>query len=155
MTSAPRFLTTAESPARAILFGWPVTTVPALILAALVDLLVPSTAQPQFGPVDLDLFARMVLLAPLVETLIMAAVLEILVRLMPARWAIAISAVGWGVAHSLLAPAWGLVIWWVFLVLSALYVAWRKRSLAWAIAIPFAVHALNNLLPALALLRIA
>jgi membrane protease YdiL (CAAX protease family) len=153
VTPSLRFLTKAESPLRAILVGWPVTTVPALALAALVGLLLPSTAQPQFGPVDLSLFAQLVLVAPLIETLIMAAVLEVLVRLMPARPAVVVSAIGWGAAHSLIAPAWGLVIWWVFLILSALYVTWRRRSLALAIAIPFAVHALNNLLPAIALLR--
>lgn len=155
MRPATHFLTKAESPVRAILIGWPVTTVPALALAAVVDLLLPSAAQPQFGPVDLSLFAQLVLVAPLIETLIMAAVLEVLVRVMPARWAVAASAIGWGAAHSLIAPAWGLVIWWVFLILSALYVTWRKRGPGLALAIPFAVHALNNLLPAFALLRIA
>ena len=155
MTPAPRFLSQAESPVRAILVGWPVATVPALALAALVDLLLPSAAQPQFGPADLNLLAQLVLVAPLIETLIMAAVLEVLVRLIPALWAIAVSAIGWGAAHSLIAPAWGLVIWWIFLILSTLYVTWRKRGLGLALAIPFAVHALNNLLPALALLRIA
>jgi hypothetical protein len=155
VTPAPRFLIQSSSPVRAILYGWPVTTVPALALAALVDLLLPTAAQPQFGPADLNLFAQLVLVAPLIETLIMAAVLEVLLRLIPARWAIAVSAIGWGAAHSLIAPAWGLVIWWIFLILSTLYVTWRKRGVGLALAIPFAVHALNNLLPALALLRIA
>ena len=53
----------------------------------------------------------------------------------------------------LIAQRDGGVIWWPFLIFSALYVVWRKRSVAWALAIPMAVHALNNLIPALLLLR--
>ena len=92
--------------------------------------------------------------APIVESLIMAAVLELLLRIVPPRWAIALSAIGWGVAHSLQAPTWGLVIWWPFLIFSALYVTWRQRSKLGAIGIAAAVHALNNLIPALLLLRL-
>ncbi len=99
------------------------------------------------------MFVALVVISPILETLIMAAVLELLVRIVPAWLAVAISAVGWGVAHSLQAPAWGLVIWWPFTVFSMLYVTWRKKSKAWALVIPMAVHALNNLPPALLLLR--
>ena len=91
--------------------------------------------------------------APFVETLIMAAALELMLRLrIPPPAAIVLSAIGWGVAHSLQAPAWGLVIWWPFLIFSTLYVTWSRRS-AWAgVGIAFAVHALQNLGPALLLI---
>ena len=93
--------------------------------------------------------------APIVESLIMAAVLELLLRFVPASWAIGLSALGWGIVHSLQAPTWGLVIWWPFLIFSTLYVTWRQRSRLGAIGIAAAVHALNNLFPALLLLRSA
>jgi len=64
-------------------------------------------------------------------------------------WAIVVSALGWGIAHSSVAPIWGLVIWWPFLVFSTLFVTWRQRSLGLAFAIPMVVHALQNLLPSL------
>jgi hypothetical protein len=79
----------------------------------------------------------------------MGVVLLILLLFLSPTAAIVVSAIGWGVAHSLVAPMWGLVIWWPFLVFSTLFVAWRGRSLALAFAIPMAVHALQNLLPAL------
>ena len=93
-----------------------------------------------------------VIVAPLLETLIMAGFLALLLWLLPPTAAVLVSALGWGVAHSLAAPAWGLVIWWPFLVFSVLYVTWRKRSLLLALAIPAATHALQNLIPTLAML---
>ena len=97
----------------------------------------------------------LVVFAPMVETLIMAAALEILLLVLPPRFAVIASSLGWGIAHSLAAPAWGLVIWWPFLIFSTLYVTWRGQGRALAIGIVFAVHALNNLGPALLLLRSA
>lgn len=142
-------------PWRAVLVGWAMTTVPALMLSLIVGSLFPQAARPEFGAVNLDLFVRLVVIAPLLETLIMAAVLEILLLALPPKWAVVVSSVGWGIAHSLIAPSWGLVIWWPFLIFSTLYVTWRGQARTLAIAIVFAVHALNNLGPALILLRSA
>ena len=136
---------------RAILVGWLVTTVPALLLSALVASLLPQVPGPKLpvtGPATLLLLVGF---APILETLIMAAILEIALLILPPRAAVVASAVGWGVAHSLAAPAWGLVIWWPFLVFSTLYVTWRGEGRVKAIAIVAAVHALNNLGPALLL----
>jgi hypothetical protein len=55
------------------------------------------------------------------------------------------------VAHSLQAPAWGLVIWWPFLIFSTVFLVWRERSLLGAFALVSLLHALHNLLPALRL----
>ncbi len=142
-------------PVRAILVGWLVTTIPALLLSALVASLLPEAAGPKFGAIGTELFVRLVVFSPLIETLIMAAVLELSLLRMPPRAAIIFSSVGWGVAHSFIAVGWGLVIWWPFLIFSTLYVTWRGQGRGQAIAIVFAVHALNNLGPALLLLRSA
>ncbi len=98
------------------------------------------------------MFLLLVVIAPFIETLIMATVLEVILLALPPKYAVIASSVGWGIAHSLAAPAWGLVIWWPFLIFSTLYVTWRGQGRALAIAIVFAVHALNNLGPALLLL---
>ncbi|MBW3535943.1 MAG: hypothetical protein KY453_12140, partial [Gemmatimonadetes bacterium] len=89
--------------------------------------------------------------APIVETLIMGVVLLVLLLFVPPAAAILVSAIGWGIAHSLVAPIWGFVIWWPFLVFSTLFVAWYRRSIALAFGIPMCAHALQNLLPALLL----
>ena len=144
-----------RQPLRAILVGWPLTTIPALLLSVLVSALLPQVAGPSFPVNGLSTVLLLVLFAPFIETLIMAAALEILLLILPPRFAVIASAAGWGIAHSLAAAAWGLVIWWPFLIFSTLYVTWRGQGRAIAIAIVFAVHALNNLGPALLLLRSA
>ena len=151
----PGFLYEPRQPARAILLAWPLVTIPALGLAALWAWLLPGAETPVFeGDPKIEFFLVEVF-APLVESLIMAAVLELLLWFLPPAWAIGLSAIGWGVAHSIQAPTWGLVIWWPFLIFSTLYVTWRQRSKLGAVGIAAAVHALNNLIPALLLLRSA
>ena len=139
-------------PLRAVLVGWAATTIPALLLSLMVSSLMPNVAGPGFEDVGPAMAAKLVIVAPLLETLIMAAVLEILLLVLPPKYAVIASSLGWGIAHSLMAPAWGLVIWWPFLIFSTLYVTWRGEGRALAIGIVFAVHALNNLGPALLLL---
>ena len=139
----------ARRPWLAIFVGWLTAIIPSLILAALVSQLLPQLPGPKFDMDPVVAIIAIVIISPFVETLIMAAILSILLRLLPATAAILVSAAGWGLAHSAMAPAWGLVIWWPFLVFSTLYVVWRQHSLAAAIAVPAAVHALQNLGPAL------
>ena len=152
MTRLPAALAEPRNPLRAIVVGWLFAFPPSIVLALIAQWLLPDAGRPSFDVAGVETVAVLVLFAPLVETLIMAAVLELLLRLMPPAAAILASAIGWGIAHSLAAPAWGLVIWWPFLIFSTLYVTWSKRSLLAALAIVFAVHALQNLGPALILL---
>jgi hypothetical protein len=150
----PTALAEPRQPLRAILVAWILCITGSLLLSAASHFLLPDLATPQFPKVSagLLLFA-LVGFAPFFETLIMATVLELMLRLkVPPPAAILLSSLGWGVAHSLQAPAWGLVIWWPFLIFSTLYVTWRQRSAWRAIGIVFAVHALQNLGPALLLI---
>ena len=91
----------------------------------------------------------LVAFAPFLETLIMAGFLSLLLRFMPPTGAILVSAVGWGIAHSLQAVGWGLVIWWPFLIFSTLYVVWRQRGFWTGVGVAAATHALQNLGPGL------
>ena len=115
-------------PGRAILIGWAVTTIPALLLGLLVSVLLPQSEGPEFKVDGLRTVMALVLFAPLIETLIMAAVLEILLFApwpkfaLPPKYAVIASSLGWGIAHSRAAPVWGLSIWWPFLIFSTLYV---------------------------------
>ena len=152
MYRLPAALSEPRKPLRAIFIGWLLAFVPSLLLAAAAQWLLPDAGRPSFEVGGLETIALLVIFAPLVETLVMAAVLELLLRLMPPAAAIIASAIGWGIAHSLAAPAWGLVIWWPFMIFSTLYVTWSKRSVLAALAIVFAVHALQNLGPSLLLL---
>jgi membrane protease YdiL (CAAX protease family) len=149
----PAALAEPRKPLRAIIVAWLLCLAGSLALSAASQFLVPDLAKPQFPQVPAGLLLFMlVVFAPFVETLIMAAVLELILWLrVPPAVAIGLSALGWGVAHSLQAPAWGLVIWWPFLIFSTLYVTWSRRSTWAGLGMAFAVHALQNLGPALLL----
>ena len=141
----PRQILEPRKPLRALAITWLTTLVPSVLLAALIAQVAPDVPRPEFnmsGPLAVFLLA---VFAPVVETLIMGTVLLVLLRLFSPTVAILLSAVGWGIAHSMAAPTWGLVIWWPFLVLSALFVAWRQRSLAAAYVMPTIAHGLHNL----------
>jgi hypothetical protein len=145
----PRAIRIPERPLRAVAIAWLTAFPVSIAFAMLGSLLLPRAEQPEFGVSGgLAVFA-LVIFSPVVETLIMGAVLLLLLRLMPATVAILVSAIGWGMAHSTAAPIWGLVIWWPFLVFSTLFVAWRARSLTLAFLLPMATHMLQNLIPAL------
>ena len=129
--------------------AWATSFFPSILLSLLVAKVFPNQPQPQFNfPPALVLFS-VVIFAPVVETLIMGTVLLVLLRLVRPPLAVLLSAVGWGIAHSLQYPIWGLTIWWPFLVLSTLFVAWRQRSLLLAFGLPMIAHAMQNLPTAL------
>jgi hypothetical protein len=129
--------------------GWLLTFPASILLSVLLHWVAPNAKGPEFpitGPMAVFL---LVVFSPVLETLIMGGVLLLLLRFVPRTWAVLISAIGWGIAHSTAAPIWGLVIWWPFLIFSTLFVAWRSRSLALAFLIPMVTHGLQNLGPAL------
>ena len=151
-TNLRDILFTPERPARYVAVAWVCTFFPALLLSSLVSSVVLEAAQPSFPFGNLVVFVLVVLFAPALETLIMGSALLLLRRVVPDSWAAVLSAAGWGLAHSIQAPAWGLVIWWPFLIFSAAFLVWRQRSVWSAFALVTALHSLHNLLPALGLL---
>ena len=148
----PQALREPRRPLRALAVAWATAFLPTLVLGAAVTSLLPNEALPKFPPVDETLFWMIVIAAPLLETLIMGAALVLLRLLFSPTVAVLISAVGWGIVHSTAAPAWGLVIWWPFLVFSTVFLTWRSRSLLAALGMAATTHALHNLFPALLLL---
>jgi hypothetical protein len=145
----PRPVRDPSRPWLSIPVAWATAFFPSIVLAWIISKVVPGAETPDFGslPPAMIIFA-VVIFAPLVETLIMGTVLLLLLRFVRPTVAVLISAAGWGVAHSLQIPIWGLTIWWPFLVLSTLFVAYRERSLLAAFAVPAIVHAMQNLGPA-------
>lgn len=149
LTYLPRPILEPRRPAVALAVAWATTFVPSVLIGALISAFAPQATQPEFHVRGAFALFALVVFAPVLETLIMGGVLLVLLRLFSPTVAVVASALGWGIAHSLAAPAWGLVIWWPFLVFSSLFVVWRQRSLAAAFALPAAAHALHNLLPAI------
>jgi hypothetical protein len=134
-----------------VVTAWLLALLGSIILAPLASWLVggPSPEFPALG--TWQTIFSLVVYAPVVETIIMGGVLLILDKLVGFTPAILISSAGWGIAHSLVAPAWGLVIWWPFLIFSITFLIWRRRSLLLAFGMPMVVHGLQNLGPALLL----
>jgi hypothetical protein len=145
----PRALLEPAKPFRSIAIGWALAFPASILFAGLIHLIAPAAQQPQFDVNGALAVFLLVVFSPVVESLIMGAVLLILRRFLRPTRAVVASAAGWGIAHSLAAPIWGLVIWWPFLIFSTLFVVWRERSMWLAFGMPMAVHALQNLPPAL------
>jgi hypothetical protein len=129
--------------------GWLMSVLGSLALAALSRGIAPDLPTPEFPMKGMLALFLLVAFAPVLETLIMAGFLCLFLRFLPPYAAILLSAAGWGVAHSLEAIGWGLVIWWPFLIFSTLYVVWRQRGFWAGVGVAAATHALQNLGPAL------
>ena len=145
----PKQVREPERPMLALATAWLLTFPISIVLAALVSLVFPGAQQPQFPVSGLTALFLLVIFAPVLETLIMGGVLLVLLRLFSPATAVVLSAIGWGIGHSLGAPTWGLVIWWPFLIFSTLFVVWRQRGFWAGVAVASATHALQNLIPAL------
>ena len=142
----PAFLAdTGQGELRYIAKAWLLVFVPSIALAFAIPMVTSEAAGPEFEATGLTLMLLLVVVSPVLETLLMIPPLLILERLAGPRAAIVGNAILWGVLHSLAAPLWGLVVWWPFLILSAIFLAWRsERGLGTAILMTTAVHALQN-----------
>lgn len=148
----PQALLEPRRPVVALGVAWATAFLPTLVLGAAVTTVLPDSAMPDIPIDNQAVFWLVVAAAPLLETVVMGAALLLLRLVFSPTIAVLLSAIGWGILHSTAAPAWGLVIWWPFLVFSTLFLTWRSRSLLAALGMAAATHALHNLLPALLLL---
>ena len=150
----PAILRRPQRPWLVIPTAYLLSIVGSLAIAALIGLVLTATKGPDFSWLRGSGFTAVFVLSiatPVVETLLLAGTTSILLHFVRPSHAILLSSLGWAVAHSYQAPVWGLVIWWPFLIFTTLYVVWKQRSLMWGLLMPYAVHLLQNLLPAIAL----
>ena len=147
----PKALREPRRPLLTLAIAWATAFLPSIPLGAAVTALLPKTAFPEFPTVDWSFFVLLVVAGPLLETLLMGGALLLLRLFLTPTHAVLVSALGWGILHSTAALAWGLVIWWPFLVFSTVFLTWQKRSFPAAIGMAAAAHGLHNLLPALML----
>ena len=157
-------LDTGVHPLRYILRAWPRAMAPtfavALVLSVLSQLLglepIPDD-DPWRRLASMPkgwLLLQVVLIAPVAETLLMAPLLALLMRLWRGRRleAALSSAAVWAFLHSLSALLWGLCVFWTFFVFSTAWLAWRPRSFAHACLVTAGIHALHNAVAGLGLI---
>jgi len=149
----PSFLFDTGQPKLAyIAKAWLLAFLPSAALAVLVSSLAESPPAPDFGGTGPVVFGLLVLFAPVLETFLMVPPLLLMNRFLGPAPAIAGSSLLWGALHSWQVPLWGLIVWWPFLIFSAILLAWREKSLATAMVMVIAVHALQNGVAGLGLL---
>ncbi len=146
------FLRFLPSPLREASSAWktlaavPLLTMPvSLVLAYLVAVYLPFLKGPDFPKCHWlgDLFS-IVVLSPVVETLLMAAILWVFLKYLSQAHAIVASAVTWGLLHSLAASAWGLVVWWPFIIFSTIYLVWKQRGFWVGASMAASAHLIHN-----------
>ena len=137
----------------------PLVVIPGLIIARLFFLLIPllggslpdqsaisGALDPDqgWGVYSLSLLTYIVI-APIVETLIMAMVFWGLGRLGAGQRGLILGQVFfWVGLHSLAIAGWGLTVAWAFFIFSVCFLAWRSKGLGAAIGVTSALHAGNN-----------
>lgn len=141
-----------ENKAGYALKAWLLSLLPSLAIAAVIGLLIQNAEQPDIAVDGWTAFVLLAVITPFVETLIMIGPLLLLRRLFGDGPAILLNAIGWGIAHSLAAPVWGLVTWWPFLIFSAAFLTWKPKGWTPAILIVTAIHGLQNGVVGLSLL---
>ena len=149
----PALVTTPRRPWLIIPIAWLVSFGGSIALAALVQRLAPNAQSveiPKGLPPLLVIFA-FAIFSPVLESILMGLGLKLLMRWLTPGVAIVVSAVTWGILHSLQVPVWGLAIWWPFLVFSTLFVVWQQRGFWVGVAVASAVHFLQNIGPSLAI----
>jgi hypothetical protein len=144
----PAFLfRTDEITERYILKAWALALLPSFLLSAIQAWLLPTLRGPDFHT-DFNrlpmLLFLLVVVSPVFETLILLPMVLFLRRLFGTGPAVLASAALWGVAHSLEAPGWGLVVWWPFLIMSIALLTWRAEGLVKATSVVICIHALQN-----------
>ena len=129
------------------LFTFPIAAAAGLLFSALT----PPRHHHQVG--GIAAFSALVV-APLLETLLLALTLKIISIFAGTHRSIAIvSGLAWGLLHAIVWPP-AIVVGWPFYVMSRSYLAWRPLGFGHAFYVVALVHAAYNLIPALFMLTV-
>jgi membrane protease YdiL (CAAX protease family) len=148
----PGLLFRSDRPFLTLPLAWLLSIGGSLLLGVAISFAFPEAEAPALGGAPaIVVLIGVAVLSPLVESLIMGGIVDLLMKWLRAWQAVLVSAAIWGVLHSLMTPTWGLAIWWPFLVFSTIFITWRARGFWIAVLMAAIVHGLQNLLPAIAI----
>lgn len=133
------------------LIAWPLALIPSLLLAGLAYALfagagadMAAIQKPMRDIAQRQLWIAL-LVAPFVETLLLALGIRLIGLVTKHRELIAItSALAWGALHASFHPLWFFGTVWSFYVFSRGYLAWRPVSVKHALGAAAVPHALVN-----------
>lgn len=136
---------------RYCLEAWPVAFVPSVALLAVAGALylwAGGDMEANALPPDESFWGAMLgsgLVAPVVETLLLAALVSLLQRSIRSPVLIAtVSAIVWGSLHALVEVFWFFGTVWSFFVFTCAYLAWRRDSFRSAFIAACVPHILIN-----------
>ena len=130
---------------RYVLRAWLIAFIPVFVVGLFLSAFLEGKSGRGASP-----FVAMVLLAPLVENLLMVGLLKLLSGIQsPAKKSLIVGVI-FGVPHAL-AGLIGIVTIWSFFVFSMTFLGRQQNGFVQAFFVSVAVHALHNLIPALAL----
>jgi hypothetical protein len=131
--------------------AFPLALIPSVTLVGVVASLFTLFGQSSDGmwPAERELTVvraiSMVLVAPIIETFVLAALLRLLSAICKnPRLVAAISAMLWGTLHGISGPMWFFGTVWSFFVFSSLYLTWRQVSFKHGYAAAMIPHLLIN-----------
>jgi hypothetical protein len=147
LKAAIQFAKQPQAPLRYIFVAWVMATVPALMVAFVLDCI---GARSPHSAINSELerwlfYITAILLAPVIETLMMIPVFGVL-RFFTQRmgWLCFWSATAWAAYHGVFSWTWGLTVFWIFFVLSFAFLTWEPRGKKWAFLVTALIHSLNN-----------
>ena len=89
-----------------------------------------------------------IFIAPIIESLALIGVMRLLELIKLQEYAnIAISSTAAAAAHGIFSPAWGLIVFFPFVIFSATYLVWRNPETSRGFKMCCGVHAIHNCLP--------
>lgn len=138
--------------ARYVLRMWSISF-PATVIAGLLVMTVSSTKPAGHAAHAVLAAFSTVVLVPIIETLLLAATINVVSRFARKKNTIGVgAAMTWAVLHSLAWLPWGFIVAWSFYVMSRAYLAWRPIGFGSAFFVVASIHAAHNLIPALVML---
>lgn len=91
-----------------------------------------------------------ILIAPIIESLALISVMQLLELIKLRGYAnIVISSTAAAAVHGIFSPAWGLIVFFPFVIFSATYLIWRNPETSRGFKMCSGVHAIHNCLPGL------
>ena len=134
-----------SSPFRYVSRALLLSILPAIAITAILAMLFPSAASaPSRDVSHVAVVLGVVVIAPILETALLGAILLILQRFVGPAPSVVVSSILWGILHGSVAARWGIAMSWSFLIFSMAFATWQRVGVLKGFGVSFTIHALQN-----------